>query len=62
MHQIEEARQRSLDEGFTAFSIVQTVRNGGNSIEGGVDNPIINVADLNLNQDGVTGGRLKDEY
>ena len=62
VHQIEEARQRSLDEGFTAFSIVQTVRNGGNSIEGGVDNPIINVADLNLNQDGVTGGRLKDEY
>jgi len=62
VHQIEEARQRSLDEGFTSFSVVQTVRNTGNSIEGGIDNPIINVADLNLNQDGVTGGRLKDEY
>jgi hypothetical protein len=62
MHQIEEARQRSLDEGFTAFSIVQTVRNTGASIEGGRDNPIINVADLNLNQEGVTGGRLKDGY
>ena len=61
-HQIEEARQRSLDEGFATFSLVQTVRNTGASIEGGRDNKIVNIADLNLSQEGVTGGRLKDGY
>ena len=61
-HQIEEARQRSLDEGFATFSLVQTVRNSGASIEGGRDNKIVNIADLNLSQEGVTGGRLKDGY
>ena len=62
-HQIEEARQRSLDEGFSTFALVQTVRNTGASIEGGRDyrDNIVNVANLNLSQEGVTGGRLKED-
>ena len=62
-HQIEEARQRSLDEGFATFALVQTVRNTGASIEGGRDyrDNIVNIADLNLSKEGVTGGRLKED-